>query len=85
MRHSAGIVLSAGIVTEVFFPVDSMRWSQSDIEAPIPAEEGKKDASPPKVPKDRFVGANGLLYVLWGHYLAYGSAMMCLLMGEQWC
>ena len=51
MRHSAGIVLSAGIVTEVFSPVDSMRWSQSDIEAPVPAEEGKKDASPPKAPK----------------------------------
>ena len=68
---------------------------QSDIEAPVPgppsrkaaapAEEGKKDASPPKAQKDRFVGANGLQYVLWGHYLAYGSAMMCLLMGEQWC
>ena len=64
---------------------------QSDIEAPVPcppsrkaaapAEEGKKDTSPPKAQKDRFVGANGLQYVLWGHYLAYGSAMMCLLMG----
>jgi len=57
---------------------------QSDIEAPVPcppsrkrkaaapAEEGKKDASSQT---DRFVGAKGLQYV-WGHCLAYGSAMI---------
>ena len=65
---------------------------QPDIEAPASskkgaaaAAEGKKDVvSPSKAPpkkKDRFVGVNGLQYALWGHYLAYGSAMMCLLMG----
>lgn len=40
-----------------------------------------RDSKKEEPTKNRFTGTNLVQYGLWAHYLAYGSAMMCLCMG----